>query len=200
VRGESVLHSGLLVAPQGLGAMLTMALAGVITDRIGPGKVVLSGMVFVLAATVGLTQIGGDTSFWLISADLFVLGLGMGASMMPAMSAAMQTLRKAAVARATATLNILRNLGASIGTAALSVLLTHELTDRVPQASGGLDRIGGLSAGARERVAPAMGDAFGATFWWAAGLVALAFVAAFLLPRTKPAPAPEEEAAPAVSV
>src|SRR5439155_14653784 len=127
VRGESVLHSGLLVAPQGLGAMITMPLAGVVTDRIGPGRVVRFGMLLIVAGTVGLTQIGGDSSYWLIGGDLFVLGLGMGSSMMPTMSAAMQTLRRAEVARATTTLNILRNLGASIGTAVLSVLLTHEL-------------------------------------------------------------------------
>jgi MFS family permease len=191
VRGESVLQSGLLVAPQGFGAMLTMPLAGVITDRIGPGRVVLTGMVAVVAAMVGLTQLGADTSYWLVSADLFVLGLGMGASMMPTMSAAMQTLRRAAVARATTTLNILRNLGASLGTAVLSVLLTHQLTDRLPQAGGGLDNLNRISPASRGSVAAA----FGATFWWAVGLVVLAFLAACMLPRTKPLRAadPDEE-------
>jgi EmrB/QacA subfamily drug resistance transporter len=192
VRGESVLASGLLVAPQGFGAMLTMPLAGVLTDRIGPGRIVLTGMVGVLAATIGLTQLGADTSYWVIGADLFVLGLGMGCTMMPIMSAAMQTLRRASIARATTTLNILRNLGASIGTAVLSVILTHQIASRIPQVAGsGLNALHAVSVSARERIAPALASAFGATFWWASGLIALAFAAAFLLPRTKPAPRDE---------
>ena len=56
------------------------------------------------------------------------MGLGMGATMMPTFSGAMQTLRRAAIARASTTLNIEQQVGASIGTAVLSVLLTHELT------------------------------------------------------------------------
>jgi EmrB/QacA subfamily drug resistance transporter len=200
VRGESVLHSGLLTAPQGLGAMITMPIAGVITDRIGPGRVVLAGLATVLLATVGLTQLEADTSYWLLGADLFLFGLGMGASMMPTMSAAMQTLRRAAVARATTTLNILRQVGASVGTAVLSVLLTHALTDRVPQAEGGLDSLGAVPAEARDRVAPAMAEAFGATFWWAAGLVVLALLSALLLPRMKPAADREEDTEPALPV
>ena len=36
VRGASALDAGLLLAPQGLGAMVTMPLAGRLTDRYGP--------------------------------------------------------------------------------------------------------------------------------------------------------------------
>ena len=39
VRGETTLDAGLLLAPQGLGAMLTMPIAGRLTDKIGPGQV-----------------------------------------------------------------------------------------------------------------------------------------------------------------
>ena len=53
------------------------------------------------------------------------MGMGMGSTMMPIMSGAMQTLRRAAVARASTTLNILQQVGASIGTAVMTVILTH---------------------------------------------------------------------------
>ena len=68
------------------------------------------------------------------------MGLGMGATMMPTFSGAMQTLRRAAIARASTTLNINQQVGASIGTAVLSVLLTHELTSRLPGGGGGRHR------------------------------------------------------------
>jgi hypothetical protein len=45
----------------------------------------------------------------------------------------------------------------------------------------------------RDRIAPLMAEAFGATFWWAFGLLLVAFGFAFLLPRTKPEPAADLE-------
>ena len=44
VRGEDALHAGLLLAPQGFGAMITMPIAGILADKIGPGKIVLAGI------------------------------------------------------------------------------------------------------------------------------------------------------------
>jgi len=190
VRGESALASGLLLAPQGLGAMLVMPIAGQLTDRIGIGKIVLTGMVLIMTAVLALTQIAADTSYWTLSIVLFVFGMGMGSTMMPIMSGAMQTLRRAAVARASTTLNILQQVGASIGTAVLTVILTQELSNRLPGGGGG---IGSVPADARAQVAPLMADAWGATFWWALGLLVVAFAAAFLLPRTKPEPPVDEE-------
>jgi EmrB/QacA subfamily drug resistance transporter len=189
VRGESALQSGLLLAPQGVGAMVTMPLAGQLTDRTGIGKIVLAGMGLVIAAVLGLTQIGAGTSYWLLGAELFVLGMGMGMTMMPIMSGAMQTLRRAAVARASTTLNIIQQVGASIGTAVLTVILTQQLTSRLPAgAGGGLGAAGNVPPEARARIAPLMADAFGATFWWALGLLLIAVPAALLLPRRKPDP------------
>ena len=40
VRGESAMDTGLLLAPQGLGAMVAMPIAGRLTDRTGVGRIV----------------------------------------------------------------------------------------------------------------------------------------------------------------
>ena len=192
VRGESALQSGLLLAPQGIGAMLMMPLAGNLTDKTGIGKIVIPGLTLVGLSTLWLTQLEGDTSYWVLSADLFVMGMGMGFSMMPLFSGAMQTLRKAAVARASTTLNILQQVAASIGTAVMSVILTAALKDRLPGApsGGGLGQSGkGLPAQVRDLMA----DAFGHTYIWATALVAVAFVAALFLPRRKPEPIEDED-------
>jgi EmrB/QacA subfamily drug resistance transporter len=209
VRGESPMDTGLLLAPQGLGAMIAMPIAGRLTDRTGVGRIVPVGLVTVGLAFLGLTQLSADTSYVLFGGLLFVMGLGMGATMMPTFSAAMQTLKESQIAKASTTLNINQQTGASIGTAVMSVLLAHELTSKLGGATGGSTGIGAaLPPGVRERVAPMMADAFGATFWWAFALVMVALVVALmLLPKHKPEPLAEdadgeadEHAAPPVLV
>jgi hypothetical protein len=114
--------------------------------------------------------------------------------MMPIMSGAMQTLRRAAVARASTTVNILQQVGASIGTAVLSVTLAGAIADRLPRAAGGAAQGAGgaIPDALRDRIAPLMAEAYGHTFWVAVALLALAFPAAILLPRRKPAPPVDE--------
>jgi EmrB/QacA subfamily drug resistance transporter len=194
VRGESAMQAGLLLAPQGLGAMLVMPIAGQLTDRTGVGRIVLVGLTITLAAMLGLTQIGANTSYWTLGALLFVMGMGLGSTMMPIMSGAMQTLRRAAVARASTTVNILQQVGASIGTAVLSVTLAGALAARLPQSAGGAAApSGAIPDAVRDRIAPLMADAYGHTFWWATGLLVISFAAAVLLPWNKPkAPADDE--------
>jgi EmrB/QacA subfamily drug resistance transporter len=186
VRAESALSTGLLLAPQGLGAMIAMPIAGMLADRTGIGRIVPVGLALVAVSFLGLTQLEADTSYWLLGVELFVLGVGLGATMMPTFSGAMQTLRRAAIARASTTLNINQQVAASIGTAVLSVLLAHELTSRLG-AGGGIGVA--VSPEQRAQVAPEMAEAYAATFWWALALVVIAFVVALLLlPREKPSP------------
>jgi EmrB/QacA subfamily drug resistance transporter len=192
VRGESALSSGLLLVPQGLGAMLAMPIAGQLTDRTGVGKVVLVGLVLVILSALGLTQLSGDTSYWEISGLLFLMGMGMGSSMMPIMSGAMQTLRNASIARGSTTLNIIQQVGASIGTAVMTVLVTQALKDRLPDAPAGAG-LGDSGKNLPEHVRDLMGEAFGHTYWWALGLLVVALLSALLLPRTKPEPVEDDE-------
>ncbi|WP_329254144.1 DHA2 family efflux MFS transporter permease subunit [Actinoallomurus sp. NBC_01490] len=190
VRQESALAAGLLLAPQGIGAMVTMPVGGKLTDRIGPGRVVLIGLVVVVASVAGFTSLlHADTSYWSLGAVLFVMGLGMGLTMMPTMAAAIQTLVHDEVPRASTMLNIIQQVSASIGTALMSVLLANNLTDKLGAGSGG-----GLSSAQKippalmHKIAGPMADAFQSTYWWAVGLLALAFLPALLMPRHRPDP------------
>ena len=196
VRGESAMNTGLLLAPQGFGAMIAMPIAGRLTDRTGVGRIVPVGLILVAISFLGLTQLEGDTSYWTFGALLFVMGLGMGATMMPTFSGAMQTLRRAAIARASTTLNINQQVSASIGTAVLSVLLANALADRLGGGGGGIGAAAAVPPDERARIAGPMAEAFGSTFWWALALVVIAFVVSTpLLPKHKPEPVDDPDAA-----
>ena len=127
VRGEDALGAGLLLAPQGIGAMITMPIAGILADKIGPGKIVLVGITVITVGMAMFTQIGADTSYAYMLGALFIMGLGMGATMMPIMTAALATLTAHNVARGSTLLNITQQVAASMGTALFSVILTNEL-------------------------------------------------------------------------
>ncbi len=186
VRGESALQSGLLLAPQGLGSMLMMPLSGTLSDRTGSGRIVPVGLLLVGLSVAWLTQIGAHTSYVLLCIDLFVFGAGMGVAMMPVFSGALQSITGAAVARANTALNILQQTGASIGTAVLSVILAHELSVKLG-GHGGVGSAAKLTAAQRAHIAVPMASAWGQTFWWALGLIAVAFVVSLALPKSRPA-------------
>jgi EmrB/QacA subfamily drug resistance transporter len=195
VRGEDALTAGLLLAPQGLGAAVVMPLSGRATDRSGAGRVVLTGLVLVLVSTLAFTAVGAGTPYWLLIGALFVRGLGLGMTMMPAMSAAYATLETAAVPRATTALNILNRVGGSVGTALLAVILQTRITDAFGTGAG-LGSTEAASPAARAAAAPALAHAFGSTFWWAAAMVAASFLPALLLPRASSPKAAVGEALP----
>jgi MFS family permease len=198
VRGQSALDAGLLLAPQGVGAAIMMPIAGKLTDQTGAGRIVLGGLGLLMLGMLGFTQVGADTSFWILGGSQFLMGLGMGAAMMPAMTAAYQTIERPQMARATTALNIIQRIGGSIGTALLSVVLAHQLSSRLPGsggAEGGLGAAQAASAGARDALAPRLADAFGHTFWWGLAILVLALIPALLLPRHK-ATVPAADAVP----
>jgi EmrB/QacA subfamily drug resistance transporter len=206
VRGEDALGAGLLLAPQGIGAMITMPIAGILADRIGPGKVVLTGITVITVGMAMFTQIEADTSYVYILSALFIMGLGMGGTMMPIMTAALATLTAHNVARGSTLLNITQQVAASIGTALFSVILTNELKDsRFVAAGSALAEAGddqtevaailerfGISPdqlGVLEQlVTNDMADAFATVFVVATVLVACCLIPAAFLPRKKVAP------------
>lgn len=208
VRGEGTLFTGWLLAPQGVGAMLTMPIAGILADRIGPGKIVLTGITVITVGMAMFTQIGADTSYAYILGALFVMGLGMGATMMPIMTAALATLTSHNVARGSTLLNITQQVAASIGTALFSVILTNEIkgSDAVAQAgavrgAAGSDDPSALAEAAQQlgidpaslqqlfaRATQDMADSFATVFIVATVLVACCLIPAAFLPRKKVAP------------
>jgi EmrB/QacA subfamily drug resistance transporter len=190
VRGESALAAGLLLAPQGLGAAMAMPVAGRLTDKLGAGRIVPFGVVVALVGTGAYTQLSSSTSYTLLAVALWVRGIGLGMTMMPAMAAAYQTLSRAAVPRATTAINILRTIGGSFGTAVLSVVLERRIAANLPGSDGTLGSLRGAAGGGAPpaSIADPLAHAFGQTFWWALALTALALVPAYFLPRHPPEP------------
>ncbi|GLY79963.1 MDR family MFS transporter [Actinoallomurus iriomotensis] len=178
VQGRSPAATGLLLAPFGLGAMLTMPMAGRMTDRSGPRGVTLAGLLIMMLGTVPFTQLQADTSTTVLTASLFTIGLGHGMIAPPLMAAAFQGLNRSEMPSATTTANILARVGTSVGTAALAVILQIYLR-------AGLHRSTTLTDAAKTRTPHALSvltDAFAHTLWWTFGIAAIALVPTVLIP------------------
>jgi EmrB/QacA subfamily drug resistance transporter len=165
IRHMSVVDTGLLTAPQGLGIALVMPLAGKLTDRLGGGPLALFGVIFTTITTIPFALIGAHTSIEWLSVAMFLRGMGIGFAFMPAMAAAFAALDRSELAHATPQLNVLQRVGGSIGTAVLAVVLQRAM------------------AGAHTLNAAA--DAYGTAFLWAAGLSALAIIPCVILLRAE---------------
>jgi EmrB/QacA subfamily drug resistance transporter len=165
VRHESVVVTGLLTGPQGLGAALAMPIAGRLTDRVGGGPLALFGVIVCTVATVPFALIGAHTSILWLSAAMVVRGIGIGFGFMPAMAAAFAALERSELSDATPQLNVLQRVGGSIGTAVLAVVLQRALI--------GAHSLSAVAAG------------YGTAFWWSTGLTAAAILPAIILMRAE---------------
>ena len=125
---QTPMQAGVHMIPQGLGAMLTMRLAGPFVDRQGPGKIVLVGIALI---TVGL----GAFAFGVAAqaeylptllVGLTIMGLGMGCTMMPLSVASVQALAPHEIARGTTLISVSQQVGGSVGTALMSMILTNQ--------------------------------------------------------------------------
>ena len=165
VRHESVIVTGLLTGPQGLGMLLVMPIAGRMSERFGGGRIALGGVSILALSTVPLAFVDANTSIAAISALLVLRGVGIGFSFMPAMSAAFASLRPDQLSDATPQLNVLQRLGGAIGTAVLAVVLQRAA--------------GQVAAGSP----PA--SAFDAAYWWSLGIALLSLIPCVVLLRAE---------------
>jgi EmrB/QacA subfamily drug resistance transporter len=186
VRGETPLMTGLLLTPQALGVVVAMPLAARMTDKAGAAVVTPIGLIPAILGTTVYTQITATTPYATIVVALFMIGLGQGATLNPLTAAAYTPLPHDAIPRATSALHTIKRLGASIGTAALAIVLDRAINTGLPRL--GRSALEPLPPGTRARIAPALAHAFALTFWVAFALLVIALIPVMLLPR-KPAPA-----------
>ena len=176
VRGESPSSTGLLLAPQGLGAVIALPIAGWLADRVPIGRIVPVGLGLIAISFWALTDLTPTTGYFYFAASVFVMGAGMGVTMVPMFSGAMRTLTKPQVARASTSINIVQQSGAAIGTVVLSIVLSQLLAD---------SPIPGLSAtAALDSLSPvktaAVSDAYATTFGYAAAMTVVAMIVALI--------------------
>jgi MFS family permease len=153
IRHMSVIDTGLLSSPQGLGMAVVMPFAGKLADRHGGGPLSLVGVVVTTIFTLPLALVGAHTPIPFLMVTMFLRGTGIAMCFVPTMTAAFAALRRSEISDATPQLNVMTRVGGSMGTAILAVVLQR--------ATAGAQSIDGAAA------------AFGTAFWFALGMSAV---------------------------
>ncbi|MCL7377759.1 MFS transporter [Streptomyces sp. 35G-GA-8] len=124
--GQSILASGLWMAPGGVMMMIVSPLGGKLTNAYGP-KVTLLGGALVIAAGYGLS-LALMGSAWGIMLAIMVInsGVGLAYGSMPALIMSSVPLSETAAANSFNTL--MRSLGTSVGAAVIGLVLSQMTT------------------------------------------------------------------------
>jgi EmrB/QacA subfamily drug resistance transporter len=158
LRGATVLHTGLLLIPQGVGSLAARFVVSRLVSWFGARLVTIASFLLTAAATVPFALAGPRTSLWLLGAVLLIRGFGIGTALVPPISVAYQDIPLADIPHATMNTRIAQQMGAAFGTAIVAVALQSLL-------------------------AHGASNAFHSAFWWAIGITVAALVAALTIPR-----------------
>src|SRR3954463_12014925 len=123
--GYSVLQSGILTAPRGVGTLLSMLIAGRLTGKIDARLLVGLGIVLMGTSLYMMTGFAIDQPARPVIMSGVVQGLGLGLIFVPLQTLAFETLSARMRTTGAALLNLSRNIGGSVGISIVSTQLVR---------------------------------------------------------------------------
>jgi predicted MFS family arabinose efflux permease len=155
ILGYSPLEAGVRFLPSTLVIIVAGPISGRLSDRVGPRPLIVAGLVLVSASLWWQSRLDVDTGYGYLLPAFIVMGLGMGLTMSPMSTAAMNAVDRTKAGVASGTLSMNRMVGGTFGVAALGALIAaigrHDLERSLPR----------LPAGARERLVDGLGSGAG---------------------------------------
>jgi MFS transporter, DHA2 family, multidrug resistance protein len=123
--GYSSLAAGIATSPLGLGAAFSMIVVGRLVSKIEARKILVFGFLILGIASFRLSRLTLDISPWTVFWPQVLGGAAMGFLFVPANIAGTAPLRRDQLSSATGTLNLMRNVGGSVGIALVSTFLAR---------------------------------------------------------------------------
>jgi len=165
VQNSNAIVAGLFLAPQGIGMLCTRGLGGKITDKMGSRIVVLISIIITIIGTVPFVFANSTSSKIFLAIALFVRGCGLGGVAIPVMVSIYDGLTKEQVAHGTTATRIFQQIGGSVGTAVLAIILQNHMPANAD--------------------AQMVGRAFNVVFLWSIGFAIISIIPAMFLPIKK---------------
>ena len=214
VLGYSPLEAGIRFLPSTVVIIVAAPIAGRLADRIGPRPLMAAGLAFAAVSLWIQSGVTPETTYGDLLLSFALMGLGMGLTMSPMSTAAMNAVSADKAGAASGILSMFRMVGGTFGVAAIGALFQHLAQGRVADAahvagvsprmehdlvenlgSGRLDEITrNMDPAAAERLAEGMRDAFvhalGGALTLSAAVAAVGVVIALALIEPKKAHRP----------
>ena len=170
VQRYSPLQAGLRTLPWTAMPMLVAPIAGILSDRIGSRPLLVSGTALMAGALAWMAAISTPTVPYIDLVPAFVMaGVGMSLYFAPVANLVLSAVRRDEEGKASGVNNTLREIGGVFGVAVLSSVFSAAGSYATPVAF-----VHGLTA----------------AVWAGAGVLGLAAVTAFAIPRRSAQPAP----------
>ncbi|MFC8302387.1 MDR family MFS transporter [Specibacter sp. NPDC057265] len=196
--GTSAAESGLLMLPMMVGLMGTSIYSGIRLTKTGKYKSFpIIGAVFTIVAMLWMTTLSAETPIWVICAQLFVFGAGLGFIMQIVVIVVQNSVPPAQLGTATSTNNYFREVGSALGVAVFGAMFTTRLSESLtgvfagagasPEEAGNamatLDpkAMSALPAEIRDGIVNAYADSLAPVFWYLIPFMAIALVLAIFL-------------------
>jgi EmrB/QacA subfamily drug resistance transporter len=182
VLGYAPIEAGVASLPTTLGVLVAAGAASGLVPKIGPRPLMVLGGLLAAGGLFLMSFLGLHSSFWSLAfPGQLLLGLGLGFTFVPLSNLALVGAGVHDAGAASAVLQAVQQVGASIGTALLATLsvsaITSALTAAAQSGKNPQDPAVGLSAQV---------EGYTTAFTWAAGLLVLAaLVAAVLVKASK---------------
>jgi DHA2 family multidrug resistance protein len=119
--------TGLVMAPRGVGTMISMIVVGRIIHRVDPRYLVVLGLTLTAYSLYVMTSFTPQMDSYLIIETGVVQGLGLGLVFVPLSTVAFATLHPSQRTDAASLFSLVRNLGSSIGISIVTVVLTRNM-------------------------------------------------------------------------
>jgi DHA2 family multidrug resistance protein len=125
--GYPVITVGLVLAPRGVGTMISMLMVGRLVQKVDPRALVLFGLALTAFSLWQMTFWSPEMDWWPVITSGVIQGLGLGFVFVPLSTVAFATLEPHLRTEAAGLFNLVRNLGSSIGISIMAALLTRNL-------------------------------------------------------------------------
>lgn len=137
VLGGSATNSGLVLLPMMVGSVITAAGGGILLSKFTYRSIMISTLVLLVAGIAWLTALTPNSSRFMVTVFMFLVGLGIGSSFSVLSNAAIHGFAARQRGSASSTLSFTRELGMTLGITVFGIIQSHIFMKQLASLFGG---------------------------------------------------------------
>ena len=123
--GYPAYNAGLALSPRGIGSLATTPLAGDLTGKTDPRRLIVAGLLIGAATMFSLSHLNLNAGYWDIFWPQIFQGVALSFLFIPLMAVSMSGIAKEKMGNATSIFNLMRNIGGSFGIAIMTTFISR---------------------------------------------------------------------------